>query len=77
MQEEVSSSYGGSVEVQLISGNRPNPKPCDLNMEAKALHDFKASSPDELSFDKGSIVKVSPNHIDQSHELRRERELVL
>jgi hypothetical protein len=28
-------------------------------MEAKALHDFKASSKDELSFDKGSIVKVS------------------
>lgn len=28
-------------------------------MEAKALHDFKASSGDELSFEKGSIVKVT------------------
>ena len=27
-------------------------------MEAKALHDFTASSADELSFSKGSIVKV-------------------
>ena len=27
-------------------------------MEAKALHDFVASSEDELSFDKGSIVMV-------------------
>ena len=27
-------------------------------MEAKALHDFNASSQDELSFQKGSIVKV-------------------
>ena len=27
-------------------------------MEAKALHDFKATAADELSFTKGSIVKV-------------------
>lgn len=35
-------------------------------MEAKALHDFKASSPDELSFDKGSIVKVRYNVCTQA-----------
>jgi len=35
-------------------------------MEAKALHDFKASSPDELSFDKGSIVKVINNESDKN-----------
>ena len=27
-------------------------------MEAKALHDFKATAADELSFTKGAIVKV-------------------
>lgn len=27
-------------------------------MEAKALHDFKATAADELSFSKGSVVKV-------------------
>ncbi len=27
-------------------------------MEGKALHDFKASAPDELAFTKGSILKV-------------------
>eukprot|EP00041_Stephanoeca_diplocostata_P017553 m.356020 g.356020 ORF g.356020 m.356020 type:complete len:281 (-) comp20743_c0_seq2:1751-2593(-) len=33
-------------------------------MEAKALHDFKATSADELSFSKGSIVKIINNESD-------------
>ncbi|XP_056890608.1 growth factor receptor-bound protein 2a isoform X3 [Takifugu flavidus] len=32
-------------------------------MEANALHDFTATSEDELSFEKGSIVKVRCSHI--------------
>lgn len=35
-------------------------------MEARALHEFKASSPDELSFAKGSIVKVINNESDKN-----------
>ena len=35
-------------------------------MEAKALHDFSATAPDELSFQKGSIVKVWPMAEDGS-----------
>jgi len=35
-------------------------------MEAKALHDFNASSQDELSFQKGSIVKVINNEDDKN-----------
>lgn len=33
-------------------------------MEGKALHDFAATSPDELSFVKGSIVKIINNEDD-------------
>lgn len=33
-------------------------------MEGKALHDFAATAPDELSFKKGSIVKVINNEDD-------------
>lgn len=33
-------------------------------MEAKALHDFKATAADELSFTKGAIVKIINNEAD-------------
>lgn len=33
-------------------------------MEAKALHEFKATAADELSFSKGSIVKIINNEAD-------------
>lgn len=37
--------------------------PCErvpnLTMEAIAKHDFKATAPDELSFKKGSLLRVS------------------
>lgn len=29
-----------------------------FTMEAKASHDFQATAPDELSFERGSVVKV-------------------
>lgn len=35
-------------------------------MEADALHDFKASSADELSFEKGSIVKIINSEDDKN-----------
>eukprot|EP00040_Diaphanoeca_grandis_P015574 m.79567 g.79567 ORF g.79567 m.79567 type:complete len:250 (-) comp25229_c1_seq1:43-792(-) len=35
-------------------------------MESKALHDFKATAPDELSFSKGAIVKIINNEADQN-----------
>lgn len=35
-------------------------------MESKALHDFKATAPDELSFQKGAIVKIINNEADQN-----------
>ena len=36
---------------------RPRVVPAS-KMEARALHDFQATEPDELSFTKGSILKV-------------------
>jgi len=42
-------------------------------MEAQALHDFKASSKDELSFEKGSIVKIINNE-DDEHWFKAEQE---
>jgi len=33
-------------------------------MESKALHEFKATAPDELSFSKGEIVKIINNEAD-------------
>ena len=33
-------------------------RPVSGNMEAVALHDFHATAEDELSFKKGSILKV-------------------
>lgn len=35
-------------------------------MESKALHDFKATAPDELSFTKGAIVKIINCEGDQN-----------
>ena len=60
--------------------------PLFLIMEARALHDFSATAPDELSFTKSSVLKVRSPHDRQtrvwpsllffvlSHRLRKHRD---
>mgnify|MGYP002402672183 CR=1 FL=1 len=40
-------------------------------MEAKALHDFQATAPDELSFGKGQTLKVSLNQTTTKKKKRK------